>query len=319
METVNVVFFTNNRFAMLLGVALCSLFENKKGDYSINIYVIDSGISLKNKKRLFELERRYQFSINYVSLEKSFESEIPFSKLSTYYYQPIESYHRLAINRFLPASCHKAIDMDVDVVFRGNISDLFNFDLRGKTIGAVAEHYPSAEAKKEHLKGLCASLSLPLPTDSFYFNAGVLLIDLDRWRENKVEETTLELIRNHPEKLKIHDQDALNAVLVGDAKELPPKFNFLTAQVGNAAFNEPNPLIVHFAGGDKPWYLLSALPYQSEYIHYIRQTPWKYLRHRKLMDIYFAKKYHLYFVALPLWVFYKKIKKVIKIFLGLTN
>lgn len=308
METVSIVFFTNNRFAMLLGVALCSLFENKKGSYPIDIYVIDSGISPKNKKRLSKLEQKYQFSIHYVSLGESFESEIPFPKLSTHYYQPIESYHRLAIDRFLPPFCHRVIDMDVDVIFRGDVSHLFNFDLEGKTVGAVAEHYPSKSAKKKHLRDLCESLNLPLPVDSFYFNAGVLLIDLDRWRENKIERAVLELIRNHPEKLKIHDQDALNAVLVGDTKELPSKFNYLTAQIGKSDFNEPSPLVVHFAGGDKPWYLLSALPYQNEYIHYARQTSWRHLRYRKFMDVYFAKKYHLYSVVWPLWVFFKRIR-----------
>lgn len=307
MSVVEIVFFSNDRFSMLLGIALCSLFENKKGNYPINIYVIDSGISAKNKKRLAMVEQFYGFKINFIHLSRSFESEIPFSKLSTSYYQPIQSYHRLAINRFLPLSCNKVIDMDVDVIFRGDVAELFNTDLGGKTIGAVVERYPSTSVKVEHLKKLCSDLNFPIPVDSFYFNAGVLLIDLDLWRKKNIEKNIFELIRNHPEKLKLHDQDALNAILVGDVKELPDKFNFLTAQTDHSSRQDP--LIVHFAGGDKPWYFFSTLPYRSEYIRYANQTPWKYLKYRKLMDIYFAKKYHLYSLSWRIWSIYKKFKK----------
>ena len=64
-NSVTVVFSSNDNHAMLLGIALCSLFENKKGDYLLNIFVLDGGISSRNRVRLAILEKRYAFSISY--------------------------------------------------------------------------------------------------------------------------------------------------------------------------------------------------------------------------------------------------------------
>jgi len=315
MQTVTIVFFSNDKFAMLLGVALCSLFENKKGNYPINVYVIDSGISAKNKKRLRTLEKRYGFSINYVFFDKPFSEEIPFADLSSRYYQPIESYYRLAVDRFLPSSCRRVIDMDVDVVFTGDIAKLFNLDLEGKTIGAVAECYPSCKAKQEYLKKLCKSFHLlPMPKEVVYFNAGILLIDLGLWRKRDVEKKVFKLIREHPEKLLLHDQDALNIVLLGDCKELAAKYNLIVSQ--DNSLHCRNPFAIHFSGGAKPWYFFSALRHRSEYLKYIKKTPWKHRKYRKIMDIYFAKKYHMYPVAWGVWSIYKKLRAFTKKILG---
>ena len=48
---VTIVFSANEGHAMLLGIAFCSLFENKKGDYPMQIYVLDGGIAAVNKER----------------------------------------------------------------------------------------------------------------------------------------------------------------------------------------------------------------------------------------------------------------------------
>ena len=76
-DTVSVIFASNDNYSMLLGTALCSLFENKKGDYRIKLYVVDFGISAKNKERLGVLEKKYDFVINYVVPAKEIFEKIP--------------------------------------------------------------------------------------------------------------------------------------------------------------------------------------------------------------------------------------------------
>jgi len=309
MEKVTVVFASSDYYAMLLGVALCSLFENKKGEYPISVYVIDSGISAANKERLGILEKRYGFAINYVTPDKQLFDEIPIADLSKQYYLPIEVYYRIAFARLLPATCRKLIYLDVDIAVRGDIAELYNVDLAGQTIGAVADCHP--DEKHEHLKRMCRDFQVPeIPNEFVYFNSGMLLINLDLWRKHGIEEKLFKVIRENPDKLSYHDQDALNIVLLGDCKELPAKYNLLTEQASE--LNESNPLIVHFVGGGKPWYILSALPYQREYIYYVKKTPWKNKKYRKFMDIYFAKKYHLYPIAWKVWSAYKKFKSLFR-------
>ena len=64
METINIVFSSDNNYAQYMGVAICSIFENKKVGYLIDIYVLDGGISEDNKSKLKVLEDRYNFKIN---------------------------------------------------------------------------------------------------------------------------------------------------------------------------------------------------------------------------------------------------------------
>ena len=69
MDNVNIVLSSDNNYSQHLGVVLCSIFENKKSDYNINIYVIDGGISKENKEKLNELEKKYHFFISYLYVD----------------------------------------------------------------------------------------------------------------------------------------------------------------------------------------------------------------------------------------------------------
>lgn len=303
-EPVVIVFTSNDDFAMLLGVAICSLFENKKGDYPVQVFVIDGGISPGNKTKLAVLEKRYRFTITYVTPDRELFAGIRPAGMQIEL--PLETYYRTAIGRILPAARNKAIYMDVDVVVRGDIGELFYEDLGGKTLGAVADCYQ--DRRREHLKNLFENTNIPAKTgDAAYFNAGVLLIDLNRWRKLEIEKKLFNFMRGNPGKLFYHDQDALNVVLSGDSRILPAKYNFLAEYAEH--YGEHKPLIVHYAGGAKPWYVFSALPYQSDYVYYANKTPWKNRKYRKLVDVPFAKKYHFYPIAWALWSAYKKTKR----------
>ncbi len=305
MESITIIFSANDSFAMLLGVILCSIFENKKGDYGINVYVIDGGISEKNKERLGVLENRYGFKINYIIPDKKIFDDV--LSAGSEIKLPIETYYRAAVGSMIPQSCRKVLYLDIDAVVRGDIKELFDVSLDGKTIGAVADCFPND--RREHLKELCAEIpSSKILPDTFYFNAGVLSIDLDRWRERGVEEKLFKFMRERSGKLFYHDQDALNVVLLGDCKILPVKYNMIAELAGN--YDEKNPLVVHYGGGGKPWYILSALPYRQDYIYYANKTPWKNIKYRKLMDVHFAKRYHIYTLTWGIWTMYKKFKKL---------
>ena len=154
---------------------------------------------------------------------------------------------------------------------------------------------------------MCKDISANMPTDFFYFNSGVIVIDLDRWRKRNIEEKLFVFIRNNPDKLWVADQDPLNVILIGECVPLAQKYNFTPALTN--PHREKDPIIVHFSGGTKPWYLLSALPHREDYIKYANMTPWKNEKYRKFMDTLFAQKYHFYPIVWRIWNLYKKIKK----------
>ncbi len=119
------------------------------------------------------------------------------------------TYARLLVGALLPPKIDRVLYLDGDIIVRGDIGPLWTTDLGGKTAGAVIDlpHY----ARKS---------TLGLPPDAPYFNAGVLLIDLERWRRLKIGERAAEFARDHWDRMQWGDQCALNFVLQDDWKVL---------------------------------------------------------------------------------------------------
>ena len=109
------------------------------------------------------------------------------------------------------------------------------------------------------------------PEDA-YFNSGVILMDLDRWRDEGVLKKLLDFYGSHAGSLFACDQDTINGALRGRICSLPPKYNFFTnyryfryqtlkklcaayKEVGEQAFDEAKraPVVIHYLGDERPW------------------------------------------------------------------
>ena len=91
-----------------------------------------------------------------------------------------------------------------------------------------------------------------------YFNAGVLFINLDNWRKNKVESSLQKLLFS--KKFEYHDQDILNLFFDGRVQELSSKLNYLlkaNESLDNQnivdSFVEKEAILLHYIGASKPW------------------------------------------------------------------
>ncbi len=270
---VPVVIASDNNYVFIMSAAIVSLFENKKGDYPVRLFIMDGGISRENKEKLGRIEKKYNFSITYIPVDNKMFEGFP-----TTSFWPIATYYRLAAARLLPASVHKLVYLDCDVIVLGDIQELFKENLDGYGIGIV-RHNPTKEVDAAYKR-------LGLSPTAAYFNAGVLLIDLDFWRREKIEEQCVELLKKRREVIHVVDQDMLNIIFENKAKLLPWRYNSLDGTGEHVC-------IRHFADS-KPWYRLSAIPFHKDWVRYMGMTPLKLLRFRKFMHISFAQKYHLY-------------------------
>ncbi|MFB9278562.1 glycosyltransferase family 8 protein [Cohnella cellulosilytica] len=166
-------------------------------------------------------------------------------------------------------SIDKVLYLDCDVIVLGDLTPIWQEDLRGYALAAI-----------EDIGGQCRKKALAIPSSSPYFNAGVLLFNLRRWREEHLTDRVLAYAAEHGERLLFHDQDALNAVLHGEWLELPPEWNLqsnmLTANARKAGSEEP--IVVHYTGVSKPWHYDNVHPYRSEYYHYLNLTAWRRYR-----------------------------------------
>lgn len=62
-----------------------------------------------------------------------------------------------------------------------------------------------------------------------YFNSGLMIIDMDKWRKHSISEKVINFINNNSEDMFVfHDQDALNAILYDQWHDLHPRWNAQT-------------------------------------------------------------------------------------------
>lgn len=189
----------------------------------------------------------------------------------------VATYFRLLLPGLLPAEVERVIFIDSDTVVTSSLEPLWNLPLSGKALAAVPDHWIS-----------CRDQNHPLGS---YFNAGVLLIDLRRWRQAAVLERGGAFARAHPEALRYWDQDVLNHVFQHDWLPMGHRWNAcphlfgllpefsLDSQQLSASEQEAirDPAIVHFAGGGgrvKPWNARCLHPLRHHYLQARSLTPW---------------------------------------------
>jgi len=184
--------------------------------------------------------------------------------------------HRAALSRFLipeqlPNDLARFLYLDVDVLVVGDLGDLLNTSLAAdKAAAAVRDAYIGTFWGP---KGPPLDLA-PTDPSAPYFNAGVLLVDLERWRRERVAERCIDLLRRR--RLRFIDQCAQNIVLSQRWKRLHPRWNLQSrhfapsgAQLSIAESHElsqalDDPAIVHFTGR-KPWDGEQIHPYAARW------------------------------------------------------
>ncbi len=206
--------------------------------------------------------------------EKSTSAEVSFYSIhSASYFFPVkpgdtiscETYFRILAPERLPQNLEKILYVDGDTLCLGSLAELWETEL---------EEY--AAASREVAVPAYRKQNLGMGDNSFYFQAGVMLINLRWWREHNITEKTLRFIEEHPDILPRWDQDALNAVLAGKIKKIDPKWNVCLDILPAEQWEERNPVIVHYTGSQlfKPWFKNSISEYQLLYLEYKKDTPY---------------------------------------------
>jgi lipopolysaccharide biosynthesis glycosyltransferase len=164
-------------------------------------------------------------------------------------------YSRLVLPELLPEK-DRILYFDSDLVVLTQIDAIWEWPmtrlLGAVPIGVVA--YSALERKLLNERGV--------PDDAPYFNSGVLLIDLARWRANSISSRLLEIARENREYFAARDQTVLNLFFSGDFDHLPARFNIIALPT-NRLPEEALDGIIHFVGAPKPWDLLGSLFHRS--------------------------------------------------------
>jgi len=267
MKPLNIVVATDNHYAILLAALIKSIEDTVKQGQKVNIYVMDDRIKSKTKTKLINSINTAITTLHFKTIDQIIPKGMSMPLDNSSY--PLNIYLRIFIPYFIPADIVKILYMDVDMIVRKDLSALFEIDLGENIIAAVQDQYiQTLDNPRQGIKNYAA---LNLDGNSLYFNAGLLLIDCAKWRNNKITERTNECIKNNQPYVNYVDQYGLNVVLANQWYKLDSRWShFSTIETEN------DPYIIHFILR-KPIYksYCYSKAYQIIFNHYLNQTVWK--------------------------------------------
>jgi lipopolysaccharide biosynthesis glycosyltransferase len=179
---------------------------------------------------------------------------------------------RFALDTRAPVDCRRVIYLDADLTVCDDIRKLWAFDLGGVPLAAVTDGFADS---------LAFARKWGLSEAGEYFNAGVLLIDLQQIRERGLFGKALEFYAANAAELPWNDQDCLNYLLWEDWAKLETRWNIqrsmalanLNARLpAHKKFRGGRPGIVHYTGPEKPWVMSQYHPWGLLYWRAIART-----------------------------------------------
>jgi lipopolysaccharide biosynthesis glycosyltransferase len=229
-------------YAMPLATTLRSIVEANQWAWPLGFHVLSTGFAAATKARIERSLPCKSASIRWVSVDLAgcdgFSTNRHISRMT---------YARLFIHDVLPEGTSKVLYVDADLLVLDDLKPLWETDLGGAVLAAVLDEMDlGVKSSDPRFAGV--------PRVRDYFNAGVMLIDLARWRQERVSARALQYLVSKP-RSPFSDQDALNVACDGLWKRLDPRWNFQNHYCTRITDISPKqrPGIVHFVTGSKPW------------------------------------------------------------------
>ncbi len=242
--------YNNQAFSSIISLLDCI-------DEKINILIIhNKNLPIEDLPRIISNHK----NLNSIEIKKFKDLNYNFPNLGDNHIS-VATYFRLFIENYVneDLSCITYIDADTICVESPlkKITETTNTLLKSNYVLAARTEQLLEENEIE-------DVFLRLKLDSTYFNAGILVIDLKKWRDNKLTQKLTEKMNAIQKDIVHWDQDVLNSYFNGEYLELDKILNFDAFESDKF----PNNLkILHFIGSKKPWYLSGMFNKGSEYYH----------------------------------------------------
>lgn len=298
-DSINIVFSVDNNFVPQLATTIVSILLNANTEDEFNFYVLDGGISARHKDKIDLLKTLHDFNIQYIKIQDEVFKDCPINLHFTK-----ATYYRFKLASLL--NLDKVLYLDCDILVKKSLRDLYNVDIKNKYAAIVEDYLSSYKLISTHCKILGINK---------YFNAGVMLLNLKKIREDSIEQKCFTFVKNFPEKIKFVDQCVLNAVFQENVEFIDKIYNF---QYNKKAINDIPKIyktcknkcvILHFVSELKPWILEQNYHFKWEYNKYLSKTPYK----RNLLIVIFGPKFSVF------EVFIRKIKNSVRYVFNYMN
>lgn len=282
-EHVNIVFASDRNYIQHLSAALVSLLVNNR-ELAFTLYIISSGMTPKDRQRIDEIVIGYNCEVRHLTV-----SDDLFVTLATEHpMYPKGIYYRLLIPSLIDEK--KVLYLDSDIIVNGSIRELYDTDLGDAYVGAIED------------PGFDRHDKLRMERSARYFNSGMMLINLAKWKESGVQKKVIDFIEHNPDAIWFPDQCGLNSIINGKWKKVPLKFNQQSSIFSEGfddkfdCFNKEElqeartkPVIIHYTSGSKPWHFRNNHPYKSYYWKYLKMTPYRHAIYSDLRPAHLLK------------------------------
>lgn len=259
-EVLPIFFATDDGYIPFLAVTLQSLVDNSSTKYYYLIKILYTNISEKNKEKIKKYERE---NVNIEFVDLNYYIEKIKDKLYTRDYYSKTTYFRLFIPNLYP-QYNKALYLDSDIVLLKDVAELFNIDLGDNLVGGapddVIQTYEVFQEYVEKVVGVADYKN--------YFNAGVLLMNLDELRKYNFQEKFLYSLGTIKFSVA-QDQDYLNRLCKGKVKIIDKNWNRMP--VSNEKVDEKDLNLIHYNLAFKPWHFEDIL-YKDYFWEYAKKT-----------------------------------------------
>lgn len=255
MNNVKIVMICDDNYVMPTLVALRSMVANREKFTHLNISVLGVNLSKYNSARLLNINRFSGITLNVLD-----KSDVVTK------YQNIDKNRHVTfaslLKFFLPKifeNDDKVLYLDSDIIVQGDLSEFFNIDISDKYAAVVKDTL--CVLNREYIDNIGIN-------NKFYFNSGVMLLNLRKMREDNITEKLIDYRLNV--KQQFMDQDAFNAVIGHNVKYVSYKWNFLNyylsvmnrqnlSEFFETNFDKPfwkiydSVVILHIGGKEKCW------------------------------------------------------------------
>lgn len=268
-ERITVASVCDNHYIVLLAALAKSVEKHHKSPEPIDFYIVNDHISVSNKLKFLNSFSSNIITFHWIELTTLIpeDEKLPLDRS----FFPANIYGRLFLPKVMPLSVKKFIYLDVDMIFKADISELWATNIASHTIAAVQDKSGTAGNSWAGIKNY---KELKLDKETKYFNSGLLIIDTEKWLNANVTTRVLKCISENVRYANFPDQYGLNIVFSNNWFELDKRWNCQSRSKCDT------PFVIHFTGR-KPIYTSynTNLDFQSshkeEFYKNLHETKWQ--------------------------------------------
>ncbi|HFI0161282.1 TPA: glycosyltransferase [Streptococcus suis] len=238
MSKINIAFSINDNHCLYVFFTISMI---KKYTNNLDIFVLHTDLSDKSKDRLKTLETE-SVNIHFVTIDRDLFSNLPLTLDGI----TIETYYRYLLPEIL-VDCDKVIYLDSDLLIRCDVTELWDIDLSQHYLAGVNE-IDIINRFPDH------KLKLGFDLDELFINAGVLVCNLQKMRQDKITHHLFTETERLKDIMLFQDQDVINIALKGKIAELPLAYNYTVEAMEKDLLSLDEIKVIHYNSQiAKPW------------------------------------------------------------------